>query len=208
MYQAVLSGDIVHSSKLAAKQYEYLLAKLSEQLAELKVRYQSDHYFFRGDGFQVWVPNARHAWHVALLLRLQMIMLKVDARVAIAVAPQQSHRDNLATSTGPAFTLSGQALDTMKPQRFACVIADTVLDPHFALNILFIDHLLQHLTPRQAEVLLSYFTSDLEGKRNLHETIAQQLGSSRVNITRLLNQANYQLIERFLGLTEALCDAL
>lgn len=208
MYQAVLSGDIVSSSKLSAEHYELLLANLSERLEAIDVRYQSEHYFFRGDSFQLFVPNALHAWHVALLIRLQMKMLKADIRIAIAMAAHHSHRTNLATSTGPAFTLSGQTLDTMKPQRFACVIANKQLDPYFALNIAFVDNLLTHLTARQAEVLLYYFSHELTGTSNIHEAIAKQLGSSRVNVTRLLNQANYQLIERFLTLAKELCDAL
>jgi len=54
--------------------------------------------------------------------------------------------------------------------------------------------LLSKITKAQANALYVYLTQ----KNNNHAALAKELNTSRENVTKLLNLANYQLIERFI----------
>ena len=54
------------------------------------------------------------------------------------------------------------------------------------------------MTHKQANALYVYLTAE----NNQHSELAKQLKTSRENVTKLLNLAHYQLIERFLDYAE------
>jgi len=58
--------------------------------------------------------------------------------------------------------------------------------------------LLTKITQKQANALYVYLTSS----DNSHAALAKELKTSRENVTKLLNLAHYQLIERFIKHTQ------
>lgn len=100
----------------------------------------------------------------------------------------------MATATGDALVKAGRGLDTIKHQR---LVYNNDCDESFLLNIKFIDLLLGKLSNKQAQALLLYLQQD----KPEHAQLAMQLNSSRANVTKLLNLANYTLIDEFITLS-------
>jgi hypothetical protein len=112
--QAVLTGDIVNSTKLTAAKE----AKLSSTLIEMFVDYDSKFEFYRGDSFQAYVKNPVNALRLALLSRSAAIRLfkeeKIvlsDIRISIGIGEVTTPVRSLKTAKGDAFILSGRKFD-------------------------------------------------------------------------------------------------
>lgn len=186
---AILTGDLVQSSALEPTQYPAVLQELQLCLARFCPAGIAAPVIFRGDGFQLaTLPHL--AFAAALQIRLTLISQRTDARIAIAVAPTEQLRADLNQSTGQAFTLSGQLLDKMQDERWDWAEPAQPLTEAELLVLRLVSVQLQQLTARQAAVLLAY----LQQQRPQHQQLAQFFDTSRVNITNLLNQAQYSLI--------------
>lgn len=186
---AILTGDLVGSSAIGPTQYPALLQALQQCLSRFCPADIATPVIFRGDGFQL-ATLPHQAFVAALQIRLTLISLRSDARIAVAVAPAEQLRADLNQSTGQAFTLSGQLLDKLQDARWDWVEPGQPLTTAEQLVLQLISVQLQQLTARQATVLLAY----LQQQRPQHQQLAQFFETSRVNITHLLNQAQYGLI--------------
>jgi hypothetical protein len=186
---AILTGDLVQSSALKPTQYPAVLQELQLCLARFCPAGIATPVIFRGDGFQLaTLPHL--AFEAALQIRLTLMSLRSDARIAIAVAPAEQLRADLNQSTGQAFTLSGQLLDKLQDTRWDWVEPAKPLTSAELLVFKLLSVQLQQLTARQAAVLLAF----LQHQRPPHQQLAEFFDTSRVNITHLLNQAQYSLI--------------
>ncbi|WP_462163830.1 hypothetical protein [Pseudoalteromonas xiamenensis] len=197
MNGTVISGDIINSQKLSKDKLTEIINQLNEWFEFLAQSAQYQYYFFRGDGFQLYTPTSTSVFEVAIALRLIVRACGSDVRLSIAEGPVEQLKSPLATSTGWAFVHSGQGLDQMKPFALRYQQYGTELCPHFELNIQLIDHLVGETTVKQAKALYYYISRQADD----HYKLAELLGTSRVNATKLLNLGNYQFIERFLELS-------
>ncbi len=188
---AILTGDLVRSSAIAANRYPVLLQALQQCLQQFCPPGIAPPVFFRGDGFQLATLPSQ-AFMAALQIRLTLLSLQSDARLAIAVAPAEQLRADLNQSTGQAFTLSGQLLDRLQDQRWDWLDPKHPITTAEQLVLQLVSVQLQQLTARQAAVLLAY----LQQHRPQHQQLATFFSTSRVNITHLLNQAQYGLISQ------------
>lgn len=119
---AVLTGDLVDSSRYPAEVRGRLHGALTEISKELRDLYTATVPFnldlFRGDSWQLLVAHPETALRLGLYiraaLRAQLRSSDVDTRVAIGIgtvtflAP-----DGVSAGDGPAFRSSGQALDAL-----------------------------------------------------------------------------------------------
>lgn len=188
---AILTGDLVRSSAVEASRYPALLQALQQCLQQFCPPGIAQPVLFRGDGFQLATLPSQ-AFMAALQTRLTLLSLQSDARLAIAVAPAEQLRADLNQSTGQAFTLSGQLLDQLQEQRWDWLDPQQPLTTAEQLLLQLVSVQLQQLTARQAGVLLAY----LQQQRPPHQQLASFFNTSRVNITHLLNQAQYGLISQ------------
>lgn len=188
---AILTGDLVRSSAVEASRYPALLQALQQCLQQFCPPGIAPPVLFRGDGFQLATLPSQ-AFMAALQTRLTLLSLQSDARLAIAVAPAEQLRADLNQSTGQAFTLSGQLLDQLQEQRWDWLDPQQPLTTAEQLLLQLVSVQLQQLTARQAAVLLAY----LQQQRPPHQQLAAFFNTSRVNITHLLNQAQYGLISQ------------
>jgi len=188
---AILTGDLVRSSAIEASRYPALLQALQQCLQQFCPPGIAPPVLFRGDGFQLATLPSQ-AFMAALQVRLTLLSLQSDARLAIAVAPAEQLRADLNQSTGQAFTLSGQLLDQLQEQRWDWLDPQQPLTTAEQLLLQLVSVQLQQLTARQAGVLLAY----LQQQRPPHQQLASFFNTSRVNITHLLNQAQYGLISQ------------
>ena len=145
--RAVLTGDIVNSSLLNARERQKLYEAFPALSARLRERYPDevshDLSNFRGDGWQVLVNHPRAALEVALFirsyLRFPVTDKDIDSRVAIGIGEVDFvPEDNVSAGYGSAYTLSGHLLETLPVEQHMAVGFDLDKQPinHSTIAIL------------------------------------------------------------------------
>ena len=113
-YAAVLTGDIIKSTDMTFERLADVRKTLGdafEQIAPSQGRIE----FYRGDGWQLWLSDAKAAFRLALYLRARLRAAHdADTRISIGLGGvDRPVSANIALSAGEAFTLSGRGLDAM-----------------------------------------------------------------------------------------------
>lgn len=194
---AVLTGDFVKSRSIASEQYDNVLYQLEQLLVSQVEAAGCSYNFYRGDAFQILLAQPQEAVKLALYIRLTLLSLSRDCKISIGLGEVTNLRDDVKSASGPAFTLSGNGLDQLAAgQRLAIHSQQPLLQQVLAVPLQMADRMLSKLTARQAEALLLYFLTP----GSSHENIAAKLGTSRENVTKLLNNnhADYQLLQAFI----------
>lgn len=154
---AVITGDIVNSTKLTALQFESLLSKIKQIQAWISQCHPANaHSIRRGDEFQSVIYDPANALRYVLLYRVGIKSLgkTYDCRMSFAIARNEGIRELVEESMGEAFIRSGRGLKSLKTE-YLCFDSDRaewVTD--FELLLKYLDRQLTELTPRQCEVLL------------------------------------------------------
>jgi hypothetical protein len=119
---AVITGDVINSSKLSPGEWEKLHAVMNETSRQLRALFRNvvplDVDIFRGDSWQMLVLDPPQSLRISLLyrglVRAKMDLPGVDMRMAIAVGKIDSFpKTRVSHGRGEAFQLSGQALDSL-----------------------------------------------------------------------------------------------
>jgi len=131
---AVLSGDLVKSSRLTADQSRSAMARIRELAKEFESVHQGATIgqvdTFRHDSWQWLLSKPCLSLRAAVFMRAGLRVLsdgktKFDTRVAIGIGTADSiSKRRISDSRGPAFTHSGKILDSMKDRRLAYASAD------------------------------------------------------------------------------------
>ena len=187
---AVLTGDIVGSSKLDAAERGRLHSLLHEASRELRDRlgdvvpYAID--VFRGDSWQLLVAHPSRALMTALYLRARVRAgfdrPRLDTRVAIGVGTVDGiPGGNVSSGHGEAFRLSGAALEGLgRGLRMTIALAEAIdRPPTSALDVVLklVDVLAQRWTPKQAFAVgksLTGLTQEQIANRWMDREISQQ----------------------------------
>lgn len=195
MLHAVLTGDIVNSTRLPAAGEKELLSTLGKILSEHK------HEFFRGDSFQAYLRNAGEALKTALLCRTAAIALMPDAatvstdvRISIGIGDVETPVRALATAKGDAFLLSGRALDDLSKTEGRLIIVTQNKIAGVALGVMsdYINSIYQQMTPKQAEVIIELL------KGNSQQQVADKLNRSKSTISQHVTAGRWDEIEKIL----------
>jgi DNA-binding CsgD family transcriptional regulator len=199
---AVLTADLVHSTRLPASAHRKLVAVL-EQVLSVATRFE----FYRGDSFQVYFVEALPAFRVLLQVRLAARRLNIqygegvlDVRCAIGLGPVGPSVTSVRTATGPAFLLSGRSFDSLNGSAQLMAIACDDAAGLLTLDLLarFTDYVVQQLTGRQSEVLFEL----LQGYSQLEA--AQRLKKAPATINQHARTGNWAMLERLLSDYEAI----
>ena len=130
---AVLTGDLVGSSRLASYQSQRAMellrtsAPLFEKYFPGTICGKMD--TFRHDSWQLLLNKPEMAFRAALFLRSALKMesdatTKYDTRISIGIGTvEYIARERISDSRGPSFTLSGKGVDAMKGASLALSIA-------------------------------------------------------------------------------------
>ena len=118
-YYAVLTGDIIKSSRLSSTQLQSVRSSLITSVNAVRrwrpglVKGKPE--FFRGDAWQLLLNDAAMALRVGVFLRASLLSGGLaDSRVAIGLGEvEEISSERVSLSTGRAFVLSGKALDRM-----------------------------------------------------------------------------------------------
>ena len=126
---AVLTGDLVKSSRLPSTLSTKAMAWLKASVSIVNTFAPGSVYgsmdTFRHDSWQLLLNRPETALRTALFFRTVLRMnsdadIKYDTRIAIGIGEvEYIDSTNISNSRGPAFTLSGKLLDSMKSSRLA-----------------------------------------------------------------------------------------
>lgn len=209
MLKAVITGDLIKSRKIAAEDFDVIRYRLEQVLTYLTDKYNAEYDVYRGDSFQIIFPSMNSAIISALLIRLALKSVKTsgqqfDARISIGLGTVDTQRTKLRSSTGEALSLSGIGLDKLKGQNIGVFTNSKEFQSRISLLIKFVDAKIDNLTQVQIQALYEYLVDE----NNNHDEIAKRLNKSRVNTTKLLNMASYQLFDEFIDTFETLKSEL
>jgi len=187
---AVLTGDIVDSSKLKERQRVELHKAMVNTSDELRLRFGKivplSVDIYRGDSWQFIVSDPANSLRVGLFyrsyIRAKMESKKIDTRVAIGIGSIDFLPGNKASrGDGEAFRISGGALEKLSRNRrmiFECSDSIDSLDRE-ALDVIFqlIDVLARDWTAKQAKTIsgaLLGLTQEKAASSWFEKTISQQ----------------------------------
>lgn len=138
---AVITADIINSSKLSASEEDKLLEAIYTAFNPSYGRTnlsEGSFYIKRGDSIQLELNDASEALKLALSLKASINRAlsgvkgkskpMVDARIAIGIGEIERKRELVNESSGNAYTYSGRMLDSMKKNKRTIAIKTGIKD--------------------------------------------------------------------------------
>lgn len=178
---AVLTGDIVDSNTASAS----LIAEaLHDAYHGVQAVYENVLPYplsvFRGDSWQMGIPNPAHALAVSVLFRAALrVRLQRDTRIACAIDTVDTlDPEHITESTGAAFARSGTALDSLEaPYRMQWCLPEATSPPvQIAATALadLADHIIIQWTDAQAQAVYLRLSAWLRNGDTSQRALAEQ----------------------------------
>jgi hypothetical protein len=209
-FGAVLTGDIVNSTKLLKGQEERLIKSLKAVLDRFSGKHLLE--FYRGDSFQVYMDKPADALRMALKCRALAIGITgkeesevvSDVRISIGIGEVNHPIRDLGLAKGEAFLLSGRRFDELQrsEQRLVINSGNPVADIGFEVMADYLDSIYSKMTGKQAEVIIELLSGTTQ------QQIAITREKSKSTISQLANAARWPEIERLLKQYELLINRL
>ena len=203
---AVLTGDIVNSTKLLLTQE----ARLNKALGKFLGKHL--HEFYRGDSFQVYLNKPAEALRMALQCRALAIEVTgneetevvSDIRVSIGVGRVNLPIRQLGIAKGEAFLLSGRRFDELQQseQRLAISSGVPLADIGFQVMADYLDSIFLGMTAKQARVIVGLLSGTTQ------QQLAETLKKSKSTISQLASAGRWPEIERVLEQYELLINQM
>lgn len=207
---AVITGDIIGSSKLALEgrqqRINQLLQALFAALAETwgqKTNIRTE--VVQGDAFQVYLADDREAIRATLFIKCFCLSqdkvgsnYRFDCRLSTATGSvSYLHPEALAKSGGLAFDYSGRGLKDISRTNPQLVFASSASPwaSAMSMGLAFADELLSHGTPAQNRAVLL----KLSFLYQTQDWLATQLGIGRSAYSQRLKQAGWPALEGLLN---------
>lgn len=204
---AVITGDIVDSSRLTSTERELVLDFIKKifkniEKEEGKFKEINDNYVItRGDSFQIVVKDFRMTLKYSILLRagLKALINKdllelCDTRISIGVGNISYWGDSISESDGDAFRYSGRAFDKFKnKERLRIKTDEEELDEELNVYLKLLDSIISDWTNSRAQII---YEKILEPKQ---KSIANKLDISASVVSRRLNSAHWNSVETLLN---------
>jgi Trp operon repressor len=195
--RAVITADIVNSTKLSKGNQKKLMALLTSVLEGNKYE------FYRGDSFQVFLKSPEEALLLALKIRIVAMKLpaetsapRIDVKLSIGIGAITLPLKTLKTASGEAFILSGRAFDQMKTGRrlnIKCGEKNHVVNLGLKVLADFLDYLFHRLTYKQAAVVFELLMNRTQVEA------AKRLKKSQATINKHTQSAGWPEIETLLA---------
>jgi hypothetical protein len=193
--QAVITADIVNSTKLGVAKERKLLNRINSLLSA----YQYE--FYRGDSFQVFLPDATEALKTALLCRTAAVCIgeaeaetESDVRISIGVGAARTPAKTLSTAKGEAFVLSGRAFDEISKTTQRLIIAAAHPLGNEGLQVIagYINAIFRGMTAKQATVIYELLLGQTQ------QVVAKKLKRSKSTISQHVSSGRWSEIETLL----------
>lgn len=204
MNQAVITADIIHSSKLNAENKALLYKSIKDVLGRTDEDFDSKSEMFRGDSFQCLIPKPKDTLRIALIIKTYIRSLNVselhkvkstsfpekkrsiiyplwmfDVRMAVGIGSVVTPIKGLGTADGLAFEMSGRMLDELKDsrQKFAITSMDR-FKSELKMESALLDAIISRTTALQCEViyykLLHYTETQISKKLQIEQAAVNQ----------------------------------
>ncbi len=196
---AVLTGDLVNSTKMSKEIYSNIINELKELLNKANHKYDAIGEIYRGDEFQIQYPNPMYALKSTLLIKLALHLSKfspkpIQCTLSLAYGSHEIYDEKPNTSSGPVFIKSGRGLDKAQRGDISLNFEQECDNSEIYLLTQFLNHLLNRLTKTQAELLYQYIESDFAE----HKKIADITGTTRQNISNRLGNIGAFLVRDYM----------
>ena len=198
---AVLTGDIVNSTKLLLTQEARLIKALGEVLGNFGGKRRL-HEFYRGDSLQIYLDDPAEALRMALVCRALAIAVTgneetevvSDIRISIGIGEVKLPIHQLGIAKGDAFIRSGRRFDELQQseQRLAIGCGVPLADIGFQVMADYLDSIFKGMTAKQARVIQEL----LQG--TTQQQLAVTLNKSKSTISQLANTGRWGEIEKLL----------
>jgi len=205
MLQAVLTGDIVNSTRLNEAREKMLVSSLRELFANHKME------FFRGDSFQAYIKDPRQALRITLLARALTISLSQeeelspsDIRISIGLGTVHIPVRSLNTARGEAFILSGRSFDEISKseQRLAIAVGNPLANEGLQVIADYINAIFDGMTGKQAEVIFELMKGEMQ------KAVARKLKKTKSTIHQRMSSGRWPEIEKLLQRYENIINLL
>lgn len=217
MKKAVITGDIVQSTKMDALRRKKLMEEVDFALKIWSTDYNMHYEIYRGDSFQCLLESPFHALRVTLLIKTfikslysnEANELKLarktamlypvwlfDTRIALGIGEGEDETESLGKANGEAFLLSGRKLDQLKASKQSIGISvNDAYNSELETECTLLDFILARNSALQCEVinlkLLGY--TEIE--------IAKKLGIAQSAVNQRSNNGGWiaiqSLVQRF-----------
>lgn len=197
---AIITGDIVDSTKMVAEERNSMLRMLQSLPVLLLPLAKFDLEIFRGDSFQIRVGRSVDSLKVALAIRSHIRSFKFaehnrqwDARLAIGIGTLEYENGSLATSDGEAYRASGRGLDSIGKNRLTIETPWEEVNKELRVSTAFADDIITGWTQSQSRVMFQSLTTGLS-----HAEIGDILGISRQMVDKALRAGKEDLMNLYL----------
>ena len=198
---AVITGDIIASSKLTPVKRKKLQNRLSsfiKKTTETFPDFKAEQ--FRGDSLQyVFTKKRAAALRSALSLYCYLAAEDFKIRQSIGLGEITFSTNNVTTSDGTAFRISGENVDELKKRAelFNIASVDTVFNDEWKVHSVSLNYILERLSNAQAEAVY------LQLQNTKQEDIARALHISQPSVHQRLQAAGWNVMNKILQRFEA-----
>lgn len=196
MIKGVITGDLVNSSHIATEWRQTVIDALNACVKDFSSLTTIKMEMYRGDSFQVVVGNPELALSVAIALRAKLKAstpdkseVLWDARLSLGIGDVSFESENILTSDGEAFKLSGRAFDNIGKRRLCISTPWKELDNNLDLVTRFADSIVSGWTEKQASVFYHALVFP-----KLQKKLAEDMGMTSQNFNYHWGAAKGQLI--------------
>lgn len=206
---AVLTGDLIGSSRFRIQEREEILSNLKKSLQEISPDIIASPFMvFRGDSFQGVLVRPEEALKAALIVRTSLLSrfkgkrTRLDARIAVGIGTiDYLSKDQVGECDGEAFRNSGSELDKMKKGEQNLIVRTSWPETNEELRTecALLDVLIQRWTKEQAEAILYQIQRP---KFNVPLSIAKEdyddlkKGLTQVETAKILNISQSAVFQR------------
>jgi hypothetical protein len=207
---AVLTGDLVNSTKMSDSTYTKVIHHLKNLLHDVNDKYGAIGEVYRGDEFQIQYPTPESALKSTLLIKLALHLSEfsdkpIQCTLSLAYGDYGVYDKKPNTSSGPVFIQSGRGLEKTPRGELSLHFDEETSDSEIneklntedqiALLTQFLNHLLNRLTKTQAQLLYQYIDNDFAE----HKKMAELTGTSRQNISNRLSNIGAFLVKDYIN---------
>jgi hypothetical protein len=190
MIKAVITADIMQSTEMTDSARVLIYTAVKDVLNSTTKGYNMQSEMYRGDSFQCLINNPKDGLRVALLIKtfIKSVLIKetldtrkqtFDVRMALGIGGISLKTNNVITSDGEAFQLSGRLLDELKRTKATfSIVTNDDFNNELSIESLLLDTIITDLSPMQSEViyykLLNYNETEIAKKLNVNQSAINQ----------------------------------
>ncbi|PBJ06063.1 hypothetical protein [Flavobacterium sp. ACN6] len=185
---SVITGDIIGSRQQKSDHWVEDLKKILAPFGKMPSQWE----VYRGDEFQIEVPNPEDTLLTAILVKAHLRALKSDARMSIGFGDKTHNAERISESNGSAFIHSGELFETLKKQKVTLALrtGDINFDEKINLMVQLALTFMDSWLVQSAE----FVAAAIENPSLSQEELGQKLGINQAAVSRRQKRAQFDLV--------------